>query len=86
MPSSDINISLVEENKESDEDVVVEGVDGEEEQKKEKKTRRRNRGKPKKGNKEENDGKSDLNDSVQIEMRSAQKPARFTKPAKVKDF
>ncbi|XP_023323044.1 uncharacterized protein LOC111697324 [Eurytemora carolleeae] len=81
--SSDINISLEEEIKESDEDVVVEGVEGEEVKKKEKKTRRRKRGKPKKGIKEGNGSKSDLNDSVEIETKSAQKPARFNKPAKV---
>ena len=80
MPSSDINISLEVEIKETVEDVVVEGVDGEEVKKK---TRRRNRGKPKKGNKEGNESKSDLNDSVEIETRSPQKPARFNKPAKV---
>lgn len=83
MPSSDINISLEVEIKETVEDVVVEGVDGEEVKKKEKKTRRRKRGKPKKGNKEGNESKSDLNDSVEIETRSPQKPARFNKPAKV---
>ncbi len=83
MSSSDINISLEEEIKESDEDVVVEGVEGEEVKKKEKKTRRRKRGKPKKGIKEGNESKSDLNDSVEIETKSAQKPARFNQPAKV---
>ena len=83
-PETNIIPSAADKLEDSEEDVVVEEEQGQELQNKGKRVRRKNRGKPKKGKKEEEENKVDLNDSVQIEPKSSPQKSRFTKPAKVR--